>query len=230
LNVRDFNIEIPRGDKLEIIFSHQHTLLERYHTIEVTNMGRPLPDPNNIDLDNTQDQLRLKEFAWRITEELAEATECLIEDMEPEGDIQVHFLEELVDALHFSVEFDLMSKLLPREFLSHVPAYQHCQDTLDYLYKSQLSHFNGDIFIPARFRMYTWLCVEQLGKAMNTLKNKPWKSTHMNTDRAEYRKLVVDFNLHLFRLMWMAGFTPLSLTQMYLNKNAVNLFRIRSNY
>src|ERR1700744_6362039 len=53
-----------------------------------------------LNLNDRFSQLRLKDFAWRITEELAEATECF--NHKPFN--RTHFLEELIDALHFSVE------------------------------------------------------------------------------------------------------------------------------
>jgi hypothetical protein len=230
--VQDFNIPIPEGDMLEIIFSHQEKLMNKYHAIEQINMRRKLPDPNEINLDLAEDQLRMKEFAWRITEELAESTECLT----PGGMNEIHFLEELIDALHFSVEFDIMSHIGPMDITEQEP----CPDKLEYLYQTQVRASSSSIYSELQldwltahqefFRMRTWVAIEALGKAMNTLKNKPWKSTHMITDRAAYQSCVIEFNHHLFKLMWWAGLNPTTLTQLYLNKNAVNQFRIRTNY
>jgi hypothetical protein len=72
--------------------------------------------------------------------------------------------------------------------------------------------------------------VEKLGVAMNCLKNKPWKTTHMTTDKANFLFEVIQFNHALFALLSNVGFTPKTLTQIYLNKNAVNQFRINSKY
>lgn len=237
MNVNDFQVPIPDGDKLHIIFSHQLELMRKYHLVEEKNLGRHLPNPENIELDSSEDQLRLKEFAWRITEELAEATECL-SDHDDESFDPTHFLEELVDALHFSVEFCMMSWISSHDILSQTrsPAGSN-SDYLQELYHLWETHSRGVTTMKpgtpgfrSYFYLVAWQAIEFLGRAMNTLKNKPWKSTHMVTDKQEYRRLAIEFMKHLFILMWVAGLNPLTLTQLYLNKNAVNKFRIRSNY
>ena len=43
MNVNDFNIEIPEGDKLTIIFDHQRSLMNKYHPIETKNVGHFVP-------------------------------------------------------------------------------------------------------------------------------------------------------------------------------------------
>lgn len=71
---------------------------------------------------------------------------------------------------------------------------------------------------------------EEIFEAANCLKCKPWKNTHVPTDKAHFYEELVDA-LHFFiELLIMVGFTPESLTKTYLNKNAVNHFRIGSNY
>lgn len=221
MNVNDYDVPIPPGDMLETIFNHQYQLMIKYHEVESMNLCMPLPDPRRIDFDDKFCQLRLKEFAWRITEELAEATSCLDGAKVDE----IHFLEELVDCLHFSIEFDIMSKITPEDLANG-------RDKLTTIFSRYLttplsisSTYHQNII-----RQATWETVEKLGIAMNTLKNKPWKTTHMITDKEQFRTAALAFNRELFHLLALCGFDATSLTKCYLNKNAVNQFRIRSHY
>lgn len=82
----------------------------------------------------------------------------------------------------------------------------------------------------ARLKDFAWRVTEELGEAMNCLKNKPWKQTFMETDEAHYKEEIVDA-LHFFvELCILSGFDAESLTDMYLRKSQVNKFRQRSNY
>lgn len=94
------NIEVP--DTFEgiwkSIFAKQTELLEKYKEIE------KMPD-NILELDNIntqRGQILIKDFAWRVTEELAEAWEA--KEINEE-----HFKEELADALHFLVELTIIA-------------------------------------------------------------------------------------------------------------------------
>jgi dimeric dUTPase (all-alpha-NTP-PPase superfamily) len=200
--------------------------MDKYHVLEQQNLGRVLPDPHKIDLDAQEDQLRLKEFSWRVTEELAEATECV----QCGGKLdELHFLEEMIDALHFSVELFMMSGLTVNDLTTEPNRltflYELWEDSRVFPTASGNSRsFYNTIHIK------TWETVEILGTAMNCLKNKPWKTTHMVTDKAAFRHLMTRFMHSLLRLMWVSGFNPKTLTQLYLNKNAVNNFRLRSAY
>lgn len=52
-----------------------------------------------VNLDDKRGQARIKDFSWRITEEIGEALDA----MENESAL-LHFHEELVDGLHFLTE------------------------------------------------------------------------------------------------------------------------------
>jgi hypothetical protein len=101
------------GGRLEGMFVRQTDLEEKYHPIEEKNVGHKLPTPfgNFEDIDDPATQRRLKEIAYRIVEELSEATNTL-KNGKPWKSSHVktdvdHFLEETVDALHFFIEFCL---------------------------------------------------------------------------------------------------------------------------
>lgn len=226
VNVNDFDVAIPAGDMFSTLFGHQHELMLKYHDIEENNLRLHIPHPTSINIDEARCQLRLKEFAWRITEELTEATSCLTVGMNDQG--LIHYLEELIDALHFTIEFDIMAGFGP----SGLAVYHPQRDMLEHIFEQHPrtalnpKHYDAQRML----RQLTYLAVEKLGEAMNCLKNKPWKSTHMKTDPQRFRSLVVEFNHQFFELLAASGFNAVSLTKCYLNKNAVNQFRIRSNY
>lgn len=75
-----------------------------------------------------------------------------------------------------------------------------------------------------------WRITEELGEAANCLKLKPWKSTPMVTDEAHFLEEVVDAVHFFIEMLILIGFTPETLAKMYLQKEAVNRFRIASNY
>lgn len=222
MNVNDFDIEIPEGDMLETIFAHQRQLMDKYHAIEEANVGHSVPSTSCVhgphcgplNLQDRASQLQLKSFAWRITEELTEATASM-----QEKDYMTHYLEELIDALHFSVELCIMSDVYP--------AYMTKGDRLEDAFLVGLAPHEPT---RATLRYLAYMVIEKLGEAMNRLKLKPWKTTAMLTDESLYKQDVMDFFSRLIVLLKASGMTARSATAMYLNKNAVNQFRIRSNY
>ena len=108
LDIDEINPEneaLTKMDKLEAIWLRQSQLRAKYSEIE---RERGFHVPNGIaNLDDRHDQLFLKDFAWRITEELGEAMNCLKnkpwKQTEMETDKE-HFIEEIIDGFHFYIE------------------------------------------------------------------------------------------------------------------------------
>jgi hypothetical protein len=104
VNVTDFkdNDIFPKvygsEDRLHHIFKRQRELMVKYEKIEKRN-GLLQTDLIPVDLHCKNGQARLKDFAWRFTEELTEA-----------GDAEgiLHRQEELADALHFLIELCIL--------------------------------------------------------------------------------------------------------------------------
>lgn len=100
-------------DVLPKIFAHQKELMERFHHIELANLPE-LRHPSYtlpLNLDHMRAQLRLKEYAGRITEELVESK--LTTEI-------AKAREEVIDALHFLVELFIMLGL-EAEFFDEDP-------------------------------------------------------------------------------------------------------------
>lgn len=114
MNVNDVKGDCPAvEDKLISIFEKQRSLMEKYEQIEASN-GLLQTSDIPVVLDDNKGQARLKDFMWRITEEVAEAWEALLD-----GDV-MHFKEELSDALHFLVEGMILAGLGPYDINSKV--------------------------------------------------------------------------------------------------------------
>lgn len=108
MNVTDFDdIELPEGDKLELLFERQGLLMQKYHEIE-EHRGALVIDPAHFgDLDSRYVQWRIKDLAYRTVEELSEATNTLKNKPWKTSEVatdRMHFYEELIDALHFFIE------------------------------------------------------------------------------------------------------------------------------
>lgn len=77
---------------------------------------------------------------------------------------------------------------------------------------------------------FTWRVVEELGEAMNCLKNKPWKMTHMLTDEDHYKEELADTFHFFIELCINSGIDAKELFTLYFKKSKVNEFRVRSKY
>ena len=233
VNINEFEApDTPDSGLLEAIFHAQHSLMEKYIGIEAENGLLHTPDCP-VDLDSPKGQARLKDFAWRIVEELGEALEAArIHAEAPE-----HYNEELIDALHFMAEFSLLAGLTPEDIRSriHTTVYQPIApdpDTLRGLYQVIMAVYPP----PPGLRSYpslvtvTGLVTERLAISCNFLKNKPWKRTHMLTDKERFKDAVADTWVHFILLAASAGLGPEDLYGLYFRKKQVNDFRIRSRY
>lgn len=211
MNIKDAISEEVIKDPLEAIFDRQKELMDKYHEIEAKSGLLQTPDCP-VNLDDKKGQARLKDFAWRITEELGEALDSLYVDKDRD-----HFKEELVDGLHFLTEFSILAGFTPAKYL---PSH----NALEFLFNMPKAQY--------RYTLESFVAkfIQKLGMTCNCLKNKPWKQSQMLTDK----------NLFYYRLMetWKAYFCILfyafedsnEVVETYLKKSQVNKFRQRSNY
>jgi len=108
MNVTDFeHVEIPEGDMLQGLFDGQASLLPEYHRIEQERGFIVVPPEQFGQLDHRFVQSRIKDLKQRCDEELDEAMNTLKNKPWKQSEVhtdEVHFYEELADALHFFLE------------------------------------------------------------------------------------------------------------------------------
>jgi len=204
------------GDRLQAIFDRQRELMVKYHPIESLS-GLCQTEDNPLNLNCKKSQARIKDFAWRITEELGEAIDAL----EHTG-ISEHFKEELVDGLHFLTELTLLCGWDHDDILDIYPREGY--DYLDLL----LSQTNG---IKGYWNgMYVQEFIQELGMMCNTLKNKPWKQSQMLTDVKAFEEQLSKVWIKYFTFFKAANMPAEDIANVYLKKSQVNAFRQGSKY
>lgn len=219
VNMTDFNNQEKAENVTQAIFNRQKELMSKYEQIEASN-GLLETSDVPVDIDSYKGQARLKNFAWRVTEELAEALEPLRYESKvtPTSKAYSHIIEEFIDAVHFMTELMILSGIDPDEY----PVYSLTEE-------EKASHKVG--FEKETTLLYTLSVIEALGLAMNCLKNKPWKQTHVLTDKDKYINYLTDAAIILKAMLYnQFGLANNDLLNCYLNKADVNKFRQESGY
>lgn len=130
MNTKDFLVDVDevmdqyeaggftdRG-YLSAMFHRQHELMVKYHDIEAMNGAGVIPLDTGLgglgDLNSRDVQMRLKDLAYRVVEELSECTNTLKNKPWKQDYVETdadHFYEELADTLHFFLEFCITAGL-----------------------------------------------------------------------------------------------------------------------
>lgn len=164
-------------DKLVRIFNQQASMMEKYEKIEESNGLLETPDVP-VDLNCYFGQARLRNFGWRITEELGEFLDAYnskhIDDA----------MEELSDVLHFLTEFTILAGYTPED-LTGLYGYSESNCSLEKLYENSYNPGTAD---EDNLAPYTrvGLVIENLAMTINCLKNKAWKHSPRETDRDKF--------------------------------------------
>jgi len=229
MNVNDVAaFEYPTTCWLEAIFAKQHALAEKYGPIERKNgFHERVTMPLNI--QDRFAQYLVKDYAWRFTEEITESLECLqpyhgqIWENAPEV---MHFQEELIDALHFLTELTGCLSITADDVSNPPrPEYNAASGRIEYLLGHPVPPTSVRSIENVAFK-----AILDMGLAMNMLKCKPWKVTHMPTDEARFKAQVVHVWHSFFRLLNSAQLDAKGVYDLYVRKNEVNQFRQRSKY
>ncbi len=214
-------------DRLDLIYMRQSELMKKYEKIEHDNfLLQTSKEP--VDLHDKFGQARLKDFAWRIVEEITEATLAQPRDEA----ITTHVLEEIADAYHFLIELTILSGLTSDDLFERffiVRKYHNVLPVpcrLEVMFEVMGSERDSQFSLVHQ----AYATTEQLGAAMNCLKNKPWKQTHILTDVDNYLYHIVSAHAEFIALCLDCNLTADRLYRMYYKKSEVNKFRQRSNY
>lgn len=208
------NNEYP-PNLLEAIFEKQRELMTKYHPIEEKN-GMLWTKDIPVNLHCKYGQAQLKDFAWRFTEEITEATEAL--EIHP-GD-KNFFYEELIDALHFLTELCILSGVDSREIATDLSGIVIQE-------KSRGIHAPSII---TTTKVLLYLSIEELGKATNCLKNRPWKRTYILTDEVKYKNLIMNTFRIFCGSLFLLGLNSKDVYNIYTKKNEVNKIRQEEKY
>lgn len=215
VNMTDFKNDVKTDSPSKVIFARQKELMAKYEGIEERN-GLLETHDVPVDIDSYKGQARLKNFAWRVTEELTEALEPVYANnftLAPNSEDYIHTIEEYIDAVHFMAELTILSGLDDQPIFDISP--------------KERVEINNPFYLVIN----TMLVIMNLGLAMNCLKNKPWKQTHVTTDVEKYSQYIVNAGKVLTLILRdYFGLQGDKLANCYLNKADVNKFRQESGY
>ena len=209
------------------IFKGQQNLIDQFGHIEEDSglLCHPLQP---VDLHDRFGQGLLRDVAWRITEELTEATNQIQED----GGISLAVKEEFIDCLHFMVEMLILSGISPLSLSRKlgVPKGEGILETiyepkkLSNSFKSrQLLNPTNNIYV---FNSQSYKLIQNLGISINTLKNKAWKKEHRLTDINKFNHYMVNAFLIMMDIFILLGMSPEDIHQAYFHKKDINQERI----
>lgn len=217
MNINHATVEEVTGDKLQAIFTRQKSLMDKYHDIELRS-GLLQTEDCPVNLDDKRGQARIKDFSWRVTEELGEALDAKA--------TKDHYQEELIDGLHFLTELTILAGKDYHNILPEGTALYH-NDRLEDLVENakECISRNGD-------NLDYWVSkfIENLGMMCNCLKNKPWKQSMMKTDHEAFYSRLSEVWVIYITILVVSGMTAQDIANIYLKKSQVNQFRQRSNY
>ena len=210
MNITHAKKEKTNKESLRAIFDRQKELMEQNHDTEFRS-GLMQTEDCPVNLDDKRGQARIKDFAWRITEEIGEALDA-IENESGESAL-LHFHEELVDGLHFLTEMTILTGY-------DLPEYTTLKDLIEEGTYRDCYTLND---LVSDHVMY-------LGMMCNCLKNKPWKQSMMKTNKENFYKHLKLVWSNYIAILTSQDLTEEEITDLYLRKSQVNLFRQRSNY
>ena len=210
MNITHGKKETTNKESLRAIFDRQKELMEKYHDIEFKS-GLMQTEDCPVNLDDKRGQARIKDFAWRITEEVGEALDGITNESGESA--LLHFHEELVDGLHFLTEMTILTGY-------DLPEYTTLKDLIEEGSYRDCYTLND---LVSDHVMY-------LGMMCNCLKNKPWKQSMMKTNKENFYKHLKLVWSNYVAILTSQDLTEEEITDLYLRKSQVNQFRIRSNY
>ena len=210
MNITHAKKETTNKESLKAIFERQKELMVKYHDIELKS-GLLQTEDCPVNLDDKRGQARIKDFSWRITEEIGEALDAL-ENEEGEAAL-LHFHEELIDGLHFLTEMTILT--------GYDIGDKYCLE--DLIKEGTQRNFYTLNDLVSDHVMY-------LGMMCNCLKNKPWKQTMMKTNKENFYKHLELVWKNYITILTSQDLTEQEILDIYFRKSQVNKFRQRSNY
>jgi phosphoribosyl-ATP pyrophosphohydrolase len=183
-------IELTWSQTLEWLFQRQEQLMHRFKEIERLPAW-PVP------LSTQGNQRLMRDFAWRVTEEISEVFMA---------GSSAEIMEEMADATHFMVELCILAGVSPRMIEIYMLDWPKADD--------------------GRIRSQGFEILLSLGNACHELKAKPWKQHPKPTDEKAFRLGLVHATTELFRLWSNYGFSQQEMLRAFTDKALINDTRI----
>lgn len=206
MNILDYKSdEFNKDTWLTEMYNKQLNVAIKYKDIE------RLPKwPLSIDAKSSQ--VVFKDFLYRISEELSESYETVVDPstkvFDEEG-LELHAVEELADALHFYLELLIYVGIGPERLIKWYDEYEYKEISIDKAY------------LMAQFR---------IGMTGQQCHNKPWKSDMIRTDVKKFVECLRQLFYALLDAFRSQGANDDMIYDRYCRKNQVNQFRQKSNY
>lgn len=192
------------SDSLVSMFKAQLELLVKFDVIEREH-GLLQTEDLPVNLLTVRGQARLRDFAWRIVEELSEAQRA-----ETKEDRQ----EEVADAAHFLIELMLLTGLEPED--------TGTTDVARWIDRPNLA--------PHPFHDEAWRFTTRLGRAMGELSWRPWNVLPRRAfvEKEFRRKMLLAWD-GFGGVVRAAGMNGNDLLASYFKKNERNHERLRGS-
>jgi len=197
------------------IFQRQEELWEKYKKIEPD-----LPE-STVNINSYDGQVVIKDFLWRITEELAESLDAAGKDN------KVHQLEELSDALHFFAELFLIVDMEPESGDMEELIKRSRVDTPVLGPDGVHSGFENT---PLNFGLACLRTIMRLGLVGNSLKYRPWKQNPVETDPDHFEFLLNQAFISFLGCFDSCFVTPDDIYKFYMDKSEINKQRQEGGY
>ena len=206
MNILDYKSdEFNKDTWLNEVYEKQLNVAKKYKDIERLP-GWPLS------IDAKSSQVVFKDFLYRISEELSESYETVVDPATKVFDdngLELHAVEELADALHFYLELLIYVGIGPERLNNWYKDYEYKEIEIDKAY------------LMAQFR---------IGMTGQQCHNKPWKSDMIRTDIKKFVECLRQLFYALLDVFRSQGANDAMIYDRYCRKNQVNQFRQKSNY
>lgn len=206
MNILDYKSEDFNSETwLDIMYEKQLNVAIKYKDIE----GLPQWP---LSLDPKSSQVVFKDFLYRISEELSESYETVVNPdskVFDDNGLELHAVEELADALHFYLELLIYVGIKSGRLNEWYSKYEEKEIEVDKAY------------LMAQYR---------IGMTGQLLHNKPWKVDNIRTDTKQFVEALKELFYALLDVFRAQGANNEMIFDRYCRKNKVNQFRQRSKY
>jgi dimeric dUTPase (all-alpha-NTP-PPase superfamily) len=198
---------------LRLMIDKQRTLLDKFELIEVKNGVLEYPG-TSLAPGGLVGQMKLRRYAWYITEEVCEALWAKLYEKE-----KVNYREEIADAFHFLLDLVIIAQVEAAVIEEFNP--------LEAVFESERVALR-DASTETTFEAGWLEFLLALGMTMNLLKNKPWKQSTKPLQLSIFQQAVIGTFRRFVRACLVSNVTAQQLNQSYFRKAEVNEQRIAS--